>query len=322
METRRLQFLRELSLRGSMRAVADEMGVTTSTVSQQIAVLAEEFGTPLVEPVGRRVRLTPAGRRLAEHAVTILAAVEAARSDLDADAEPTGVVRVAGFATAIRRALVPLAADLAEHHPGMRLSLSEHEPGEAYALLAADEIDLALVYDYNLAPAATPPEFVARPLWSTHWSLGVPSQDAGRAADALTTFRRFRAHDWIVNSRNTADADVVRTVASMAGFEPRVAHRADSLDLLQDLIVAGLGIGLLPADGPAPAGVHLLPLHEPDVLLRAFTVARRGRTAWPPSALVLASLAATATLTSRWPEWTKARRTRARRAMSILGHSE
>jgi DNA-binding transcriptional LysR family regulator len=201
------------------------------------------------------------------------------------------VVRIAGFATAIRRALVPLAADLAERHPGMRLSLSEHEPGEAYALLAADEVDLALVYDYNLAPAATPPELVSTPLWSTDWSLGVPSDDAGRGADALTTFRRFRGRDWIVNSRNTADADVVRTVASMAGFEPRVAHRADSLDLLQDLIVAGLGVGLLPADRPPPPGVHLLPLREPDVLLRAFTITRRGRAGWPPLALVLTALA-------------------------------
>ena len=82
------------------------MHVTTSTVSQQIAALAREAGTPLVEPDGRRVRLTPAGRRLADHAVTILAAVDAARLDLDPAAEPTGTVRVAAFATAFR----PVAA--------------------------------------------------------------------------------------------------------------------------------------------------------------------------------------------------------------------
>ncbi|HEY0773457.1 MAG TPA: LysR family transcriptional regulator, partial [Nocardioidaceae bacterium] len=71
METRRLAVLLELSRLGSKREVAEEMGTTTSTVSQQIAALAREAGTPLVEPDGRRVRLTPAGRRLAEHAVTI-----------------------------------------------------------------------------------------------------------------------------------------------------------------------------------------------------------------------------------------------------------
>ena len=90
MDVRRLHLLLELSRLGSMREVADTHGLTTSTVSQQISALAREVGTPLVEPEGRRVRLTPAGRRLADHAVTILAAVDAARLDLDADAEPSG----------------------------------------------------------------------------------------------------------------------------------------------------------------------------------------------------------------------------------------
>src|SRR3954449_6165142 len=117
METRRLHLLLELSRLRSMRAVADELGITTSTVSQQIAALARETGTALVEPDGRRVRLTPAGRRLADHAVTILAAVDAARLDLDPAAEPRGTVRVAGFATAMRRSLLPLVEQLRTNHP-------------------------------------------------------------------------------------------------------------------------------------------------------------------------------------------------------------
>ena len=96
MDVRRLETLLMLSRLGSMRAVAEETHTTTSTVSQQIAALAREAGTPLIEPDGRRVRLTPAGRRLAEHAVTILAALEAARLDLDPAAEPAGTLRVAG----------------------------------------------------------------------------------------------------------------------------------------------------------------------------------------------------------------------------------
>ena len=41
--------------------------------------------------------------------------------------------------------------------------------------------------------------------------------DGGTAPEV---FARFRAHDWIGNSRNTADEDVIRTLASMAGFTP------------------------------------------------------------------------------------------------------
>jgi DNA-binding transcriptional LysR family regulator len=291
MDLRRLQLLMELARLGSMREVAAELQVTTSTVSQQLAVLAKEVGTPLVEPDGRRVRLTPAGRRLAEHAVTILAAVEAARVDLDPGAEPAGTVRVAGFATAVRRSLLPVVADLAVNHPRVRLRIHEHEPFECFDLLASDDVDLALTYEYGLAPAPLDRTLEARPLWTTAWGLGVSAD--GPPLPVLSSpalFERFRDQAWIVNSRNDADERVVRSIASMAGFEPRIEHYVDSLGLVQELIVAGFGVGMLPADQPTAPGVRLVPLDAPDVTLRSYAVIRRGRAGWPPLALVLGML--------------------------------
>ncbi len=287
MDPRRLELLLELSRLGSMREVAEVMQVTTSTVSQQLAALSREVGTALVEPSGRRVRLTPAGRRLADHAVTILAAHEAARVDLDPDAAPAGSLRVAAFASAVRQSLLPVVCSLSTSHPDVRLLIHEHEPREAFALLASDDVDLALTYDYNLAPATFDRTFVAESLWETAWSLGVPAAEKPVEGSTMLVFDRFRDHDWIVNSRNTADEDVIRTVASIAGFVPRITHRADSLELVQDMVVAGLGVGLLPAGRRSNPGVRLLGLTEPDVALRSFAVTRRGRTDWPPLAVVL-----------------------------------
>jgi DNA-binding transcriptional LysR family regulator len=251
-------------------------------------MLARDAGTALIEPDGRRVRLTPAGRRLADHAVTILGAVDAARLDLDPDADPAGTVHVSGFATAIRGALLPIVIELAESHPDVRVVVHEHEPGEALALLAADDVDLALTYDYNLAPADVDATLDSVQLWSTAWGLGVPARAAGGVrGDSLAVFDAFRDHDWIGNSRNRADEDVVRILASMAGFEPRLTHQSDSLELVEDLIFHGMGIALLPADRATRPGVALLPLTQPEVRLRAYARTRRGRTAWPPLRLVL-----------------------------------
>jgi DNA-binding transcriptional LysR family regulator len=290
----RLELLLELSRLGSMREVGEAMHVTTSTVSQQIAALAREAGTALVEPDGRRVRLTPAGRRLAGHAVTILAAIEAARRDLgpwNPAAPPTGTVRVAAFASAFRQVLLPVARILAERQPEVRLHLLEQEPDEALGLLAADEVDLALTYDYNLAPARFDrgpynQQLHSRLLGPTPWSLGTPSGPGPRGT-AVEVFRRYRDDAWIVNSRNTADEDVIRVVASLAGFEPRITQRADSLDLVQDMILAGLGVGLLPVGRPAVRGVTLRRLRQPEAIQRSYAVTRRGHDAWPPLALVL-----------------------------------
>ncbi len=284
MDARRLHLLLELSRLGSMREVADTHGLTTSTVSQQIAALAREVGTPLVEPEGRRVRLTPAGRRLADHAVTILAAVDAARLDLDPDAEPAGLVRVGGFATAIRASLLPVVAALEQSHPQVAVVISEFEPLEAFTLLEDDDLDLALTYDYNLAPAAPGATLALVPLWTSRWGLAVPESEATSGTADLA---RASERPWIVNSRNTADHDAARTLGKLNGFAPRISHRIDSLDLVEELILAGHGVGLLPLDRPVRTGVRVLPLGEPDVLLTAYAVTRRGRESWPPLRLLL-----------------------------------
>lgn len=99
--------------------------------------------------------------------MTILGAVAAATAELDADAEPAGTVRVAGFVTAVRKIIMPIVGDLALTHPDVKVEVREHEPAEALDLLAADTVDLALTYDYNLAPDGTGAAFDSFPLWST-----------------------------------------------------------------------------------------------------------------------------------------------------------
>jgi DNA-binding transcriptional LysR family regulator len=73
----------------------------------------------------------------------------------------------------------------------------------------------------------------------------------------------------------------------MAGFTPRIAHQIDTLDLVDDLIIAGYGVGLLPLGRRPRDGVTVLPLTDPGVLMTAYAVTRRGRSAWPPLRLLL-----------------------------------
>ncbi|GAB2636451.1 LysR family transcriptional regulator [Prescottella soli] len=285
MDLHRLRILLELSRWGSMREVAHELGMTTSSVSQHIAELSRKIGTPLTEPDGRRVRLTPAGRRLAEHAVTILAAVDAAILDLDVDATPAGTVRVAGFASAIRRSLLPTIARLDTAESALTVMIAEHEPFEALELLARDDVDIALTYDYNLAPAVLRSDFTATSLWTMEWGLGTPATlRPGRLSS-------YADSNWIVNSRNTADEEVLRILASMAGFTPRITHHIDSLELIDDLIAAGHGVGLLPLERTRQhPEVQVKSVDDLEVIMRTYAVVRRGREHWPPLRRVLDEL--------------------------------
>src|SRR5665811_2416175 len=80
MDVKRLELLRELAERGSVTEVAYATGRTPSAVSQQLKVLEREAGLPLMEPAGRGIALTAAGRELAQTATEIAIAIERAES--------------------------------------------------------------------------------------------------------------------------------------------------------------------------------------------------------------------------------------------------
>jgi DNA-binding transcriptional LysR family regulator len=73
----------------------------------------------------------------------------------------------------------------------------------------------------------------------------------------------------------------------LAGFTPHIAHEIDSLELVEDLVVAGYGVGLLPTGRPTGTGVKVAPLTDPEVILTAYAVTRVGRSTWPPLRAVL-----------------------------------
>jgi DNA-binding transcriptional LysR family regulator len=282
MDVRWLRVLVELADRGTLRAVAEATGYSTSAVSQQLAALQRELGAGLVEAAGRRLVLTPAGRALLPHARTALAALDAARGELDPGAEPVGEVRLAGFASALVRDVVPAVAALRRRHPGLTVSMEEREPEEVAALLAADRIDIGLSYDFSLVPRAV----AGVPFTQVRMALVVPVAET-RGLDRLLA---DPATGWITNSRAQDDDELVARLGARLGVRPRVAHRIDSLDLLVELVAAGLGVALIAADGPAHDGVRYLDLDGAAGTRRGYALTRPGRERWPAVAAVIGAL--------------------------------
>src|SRR5258706_3890917 len=88
----RLRTFRALSETLHFRKTADRLHVSQSAVSQQISALEDELGVLLVERIGRRTFLTPAGKALADETGKVLAAVdraaEAVRAFRAGDVDP------------------------------------------------------------------------------------------------------------------------------------------------------------------------------------------------------------------------------------------
>ncbi|MFB6617366.1 LysR substrate-binding domain-containing protein [Streptomyces sp. NPDC056367] len=176
LDVRRLRLLRELARRGTIAAVAEALAFSPSAVSQQLGVLEREAGLPLLERTGRRVRLTPAGQHLVEHAEAVLERLEQAEADLaEARGGLSGVLRIGAFPTATR-AIVPAALTaLARRHPGLEPMVSETDPAAVAHALRAGDLDVALVHEYDFVPAAHEPGLATEPLYGETMYLATPS---------------------------------------------------------------------------------------------------------------------------------------------------
>jgi DNA-binding transcriptional LysR family regulator len=284
MDVRWLRVLIELADRGTLRAVADATGYSTSAVSQQLAALQREVGDVLVEPTGRRLALTPAGRVLLPHARSVLATLDSARGQLDPQGPPVGEVRLAGYATALVQHVVPAVVRLRADHPGLVVGMQEREPDEVAELLARDAVDVGLVYEYSLVPRGLHGVGFGR----VPMALAVPAGErrdlAGLLADPDT--------GWITNSRGPDDDELVARVGARFGARPAVTHRIDSLDLLVRLVAAGLGVALIAADGPRLDGVRHLDLDGAAGTRCGYALTRPGRERWRANAVLIEAITA------------------------------
>ncbi len=124
LDVRRLRVLSEIAARGSFTAAADALSLTQSAVSQHIAALEREIGTPVVERGSRPVALTEAGHALTRHATAILARLDGAEQELGEIAgRRRGRLRFGSFPTALATLAPRAFAHFRRRHPAVTLTV-------------------------------------------------------------------------------------------------------------------------------------------------------------------------------------------------------
>lgn len=144
----RLHLLAELSVLGTITAVAEAVHLTRPAVSQQLAQLEQEAETVLFERVGKRIELTPAGKRLVERTHELFRMVNDIESELaQGKAEVVGETRLATFGSAGVGLIPDVLKQLADGYPQLTLSIVELEPADAIKAAAANQVDIAIIDD-------------------------------------------------------------------------------------------------------------------------------------------------------------------------------
>ncbi|MCK7626505.1 LysR family transcriptional regulator [Streptomyces sp. RS10V-4] len=281
----RLRLLRELKHRGTLAAVAAALSYAPSSVSQQLSQLEAEVGVPLLEPVGRRVRLTEQAEILVSHTEAVLERLERAEADIAASlTDLTGTLRIASFQTAAL-ALVPTALGLLrDRHPHLRVHVTHREPELALLALQARDFDLVLAEEYPGNPNPRPAELEQEDLLDDPLHLALPASAGTSDADGPTAALRSLAdHAWVMEPEGTAARHWAMTLCRNAGFEPDVRFESTDVLLHQRLVEQDHAAAFLPdlVWSGHPPTVTLRQLPRGRRTRRIFTVVRQGRSRHP-----------------------------------------
>ncbi|WP_214408553.1 LysR family transcriptional regulator [Sphaerisporangium fuscum] len=244
----RLRVLDAVARHGSVTAAARELHYSQPSVSHHLARLEAETGAKLVQRVGRGIRLTEAGRLLADRAAEIIGRLDAASNELAAHVGlRSGRVRLAAFPSALGTFVPAAALRLAREHPGLDLRLIEAEPPEALAMLRAGQVDVAVTFRYGTSGLGT--------------DMGVDGAGAG----GVRTVGLFEDPGFLVTppqvdpggelgsyagAKWIAGCDRCRShllaLCGAAGFDPAIAFTTDDYVAVQAMVAAGLGVTVLP----------------------------------------------------------------------------
>jgi DNA-binding transcriptional LysR family regulator len=244
MDVRHLTLLRELAERRSVAAVAEATHRTPSAVSQQLRTAERALGVRLVEPEGRGIRLTDAGRLLAEAAVDVEATLEAVQARLDEfRGRPVGTVRIAALASAAEFLLPALTRELAAQ--GIDLELTDIDVSESdFSRVAADH---DVVIGHSLAgPVPAGADTLAHEVLAREpIDIALPARHPLARKDILSP-RDVVGETWISVPPGFPFATLLEAVERSAGRQARVVQRLRDNRLVRAYVATGAGIAMLP----------------------------------------------------------------------------
>lgn len=242
MTLRELQYLIALADHRNFRRAAEACLVSQPTLSTQIRKLEDELGVRLVERAPRKVMLTAAGREAVERARRILNEVEQLKEAARlGQASEAGSVRLGIFPTLGPYLLPHIVPLIRARFPHLDLLLFEEKSDALVSRLVHGTLDAAFlalpVHDHHLHSEL---------LFEEPFLVAVPQEHPLAKQDALSLPELGR-HNLMLLEDGHCMRDQALEVCHLSGATEKGEFRGTSLETLRQMVVAGMGITLLPA---------------------------------------------------------------------------
>jgi LysR family transcriptional regulator, hydrogen peroxide-inducible genes activator len=241
MNLKDLKYLVALADTGHFGRAAEKSFVSQPTLSAQLKKLEEYLGVKLVERQPKNVQLTDVGRQIVVRARRMLdegdEIVALARSNTDPFA---GKLKVALIPTVGPYLLPRVMQKIRKALPNLSLMLYEYQTEALLKRLRDGEIDVAI-----MALPALQDGLESRALYEEAFTVAVPNNHP-LAAKSTIRAADLKGHTLLLLEDGHCLRDQALEVCARVDVKEAEDFRATSLETLRQMVVAGLGITLLP----------------------------------------------------------------------------
>ena len=240
MELRALRYFVEVVRQQSFTVAAEQMFVTQPTISKMVKALEDETGSPLLLRDGRQMVLTDAGRIVYQRGQDVLAAYAQLQAELqDLDKLGRGELTI-GIPPLGGSLFTPAIAAFRQRHPKIELKLFEQGSKAIEAALISGELELGGVLQ--------PVDDMIDVLPMSRQVLWLVARQGSRWDELKEVpLADLASEPFVFYGESLALNDVVLTACRTAGFAPTIVGRSGHWDFMAALVLAGVGIALLPA---------------------------------------------------------------------------
>jgi DNA-binding transcriptional LysR family regulator len=240
---RQLRAIVELARRGSFAEVARALDLSVASVWQQIRGMEKEFGVPLVQVVGRQVKLTDEGRLLVERAAPVVEGFDGLRELFREPAEgvPRRIVLAMPPSLLLHELRQPLAA-YRRAWPAVEIDVREGTSAESLERLQSGEADVAIAgHMHDAGKMAAAVSMV--PLLEYPFVVLAPPGHPLLTAARLKLADLVR-HPLVLTREGSFSRERVVRVLEAAGLwsGATASLTAGGVDLLAEYVRLGLGV--------------------------------------------------------------------------------
>jgi DNA-binding transcriptional LysR family regulator len=235
-----LETFRAVMRQGTATKAAVYLGLSQATVSERIAALERELGGALFRRTGRRLEPTAMGSALLPFADRLLSLEEEARSQARQALGRGARLALAATPTTSTYMLPPLLRQLNEQRPEAEMAVRVAQPPEVARLvldylaevalntaaIVVPELEQEFLYADPIVPVAAP---------SLRARLPQPLPVAALGTVSL-----------ISTEANTGYWHRVEDYLARHGVRPRVAMDLDYIEVVKQMVWAGLGVSFVP----------------------------------------------------------------------------